>query len=93
MIEANSSNDISSRVFFQLGDNGLLHSITFFSKNLNPTKCNYMIYDKKLLAIMRCFEQQKSKLDRTGVPVNVITDYQSPKYFMITKKLIRDQAC
>ena len=43
---------ISSRIFFQLRENGLLYLIAFFSKNLNPAKYNYKIYDKKLLAII-----------------------------------------
>ena len=79
-------------IFSQLDDNGLLHSIVFFSKNLNHVECNYEIYDKKLLAIIRCFEQWKPKLEGTGVPVNVITDYKSLEYFMTTKKFTRHQA-
>ena len=57
IVETDSSDYVSSGVFFQLGEDGLLHPVAFFSKNLNPAKCNYEIYDKELLAIIRCFEQ------------------------------------
>lgn len=48
---------LNNGVFFQLGKNGLLYLIMFFLKNLNPTKCNYEIYDKKLLVIIQRFKQ------------------------------------
>jgi hypothetical protein len=35
---------------------GILRPIAFFSKKLSPAECNYMIYDKELLAIIRSFE-------------------------------------
>ena len=52
IVETDSSDYVSSEFFSQLGENGLLHPIAFFSKNLNPAECNYEIYDKELLAII-----------------------------------------
>ena len=57
IVETDSSDYVSSGVFSQLGEDGLLYLVTFFLKNLNPAECNYEIYDKELLAIIRCFEQ------------------------------------
>ena len=57
IVKTDFSDYVSSGVLFQLGEDGLLHSVTFFFKNLNPVECNYEIYDKELLAIIRCFEQ------------------------------------
>ena len=57
IVETDLSNYISSKVFSQLGNDELLYSIAFFSKNLNLAKCNYEINDKELLAIIRCFKQ------------------------------------
>ena len=93
IVKTNSSDYVSSRFFSQLGNDELLHLIAFFSKNFNPAKCNYKIYDKGLLAIIRCFEQWRSELEKTGVSIKIITDYKSLKYFMTTKKLTRRQAC
>ena len=56
IMETDSSDYVSSGILFQLEEDGLLHPVTFFSKNLNPAEYNYEIYDKELLAIIRCFE-------------------------------------
>ena len=56
IVETDFSDYVSSRVFFQLSKDRLLHLVAFFSKNLNPAECNYKIYDKELLAIIRYFE-------------------------------------
>ncbi len=92
IVETDSSDYVSSGVLFQLGDDGLLLPVAFLSKNLNPSECNYEIYNKELLAIIRCFEQQKPELEEIGVPVKVITDDKSLEYFMTTKNLTRHQA-
>ena len=93
IVETDSSDYVSSGVLSQLGDNGLLHPIGFFSKNLNLFECNYEIYDKELLAIIRCFEQWRPEREGTGVRVKVIIDHKSLEYFMTTKKLTKHQAC
>ena len=57
IVETDSFDYVSSGVLSQLGKDGLLHPVAFFSKNLNPAESNYEIYDKELLAIIRCFKQ------------------------------------
>ena len=57
IVETDSSDYISSGVLSQLSDDGLLHRVAFFFKNPNLVECNYEIYNKELLAIIRCFEQ------------------------------------
>ena len=52
IVETDFSNYFSYRVLFQLGKDGLLYPIAFFSKNLNLIESNYTIYDKELLAII-----------------------------------------
>ena len=56
IMERDSSDYVSSGVISQLDNNGLLCFIIFFSKNLNSAECNYKIDNKKLLAIIWCFE-------------------------------------
>ncbi len=56
IVETDSSDYVSSGVLSQLDNDRLLHPVAFFSKNLNPAECNYKIYNKELLAIIRCFE-------------------------------------
>ncbi len=57
IVETDSFDYISSKIFSQLKEDELLPPIAFFLKNLNPAECNYKIYDKELLAIIQCFEQ------------------------------------
>ena len=83
---------MSMEVLSQIGDDGELHPVAFFSKNMSPAECNYEIYDKELLAIIRCFEQWKPELESTELPVKIFTDHHSLEYFMTTKKLTRRQA-
>ena len=71
----------------QLDDKGMLHPITYFSREMAPAERNYEIYDKELLAIIRCFEEWRSELEGTGLPIKVFTDHKGLEYFMSTKKL------
>lgn len=57
-----------------------------------PAECNYEIYDKELLAIIRCFEAWRPEIEGTAMPVQVLSDHKSLEYFMSTKKLTRRQA-
>ena len=50
-----------------------------------PAECNYDIYDKELLAIIRAFEEWRPELKGAAEQVQVITDHKNLKYFMITK--------
>lgn len=57
IVETNSFDYVSSRIFFQLEKNELLYPITFFSKNLNHVECNYKIYNKEIPGFIQCFKQ------------------------------------
>ena len=45
-----------NEVFLQHNNDKILHSKTFYNKNLNLVEINYHIYNKKLLIIIYCFE-------------------------------------
>ena len=47
IMKTNLSDYDGNKVFSQLVDDGLLHLVVFFSKNLNPTEYNYKIYNKE----------------------------------------------
>lgn len=91
-MESDSSDYVSAGVLSQRGEDGLIRPVAFFSKSLLPAECNYEIYDKELLAIVKCFEQWRPELQSTENPVKVLTDHKSLEYFMTTKKLNRRQA-
>ncbi len=74
--------------------NDELHSVTFFSKNLASIECNYEIYDKELLTIIRCFEQWKLELlfIESNISIKILIDHKNFEYFMFTKQLNRKQS-
>lgn len=93
VIETDSSDYVSAGVMSQEDENGVLRPIAFFSKKLSPAECNYEIYDKELLAIIRAFEEWRPELEgHQGLPIEIITDHKALEYFMTTKQLNRRQA-
>jgi hypothetical protein len=85
---------VFAEVLSHMRKNDELHFVIFFSKNLVSIECNYEIYDKELLMIMRCFEQWRSKLlfTESNVSIKVLIDHKNLKYFMFTKQLNRRQS-
>ena len=57
VLEIDFSNYVNGEVLSQYNNEGNLHLVTFYSKNLLLTKYNYEIYDKELLAIVRCLKR------------------------------------
>ncbi len=92
ILEADSSDYVNGGVLSQYDDQGVLHPVAFYSKNMVPAECNYEIYDKELLAIIRCLEHWRPELECTEIPIKIFTDHKSLEYFMTSKELSRRQA-
>jgi hypothetical protein len=60
--ECDSFDYVFERILSQRSKNKLIRSVTYFSKTLSSIKCNYKIYDKELLIIIRCFEEWRVEL-------------------------------
>jgi hypothetical protein len=91
-LESNSSNYASIEILSQKENDDHIKSITYFFKTLFFAECNYEIYDKKLLTIIRCFKQWRAELQSVEKSINVLTDHKNLKYFMTIKKLNKRQA-
>ena len=69
--------------------------VAYFSKKMSPAECNYDIYDKELLAIVKSFEELRPELmpysDEQPL-VKVLTNHKNLEYFMTTKRLNARQA-
>ena len=87
-----SLNYVNDEILSQQDDNEVLHSVTFFSKSMLLVKCNYKIYDKKLLIIIKCLKHWRSKLKVTDLFIEIYTNHKSLKHFMTSKKFTRRQA-
>jgi hypothetical protein len=92
VVEADSSDYASGGVLSQNGLDGKLYPVAYYSHRLSPAECNYEIYDKELLAIIRCFEQWRPELEGAAFPIKVLSDHKNLQYFCTTKQLSHRQA-
>ena len=81
VLETNTSQYITDNVLSQYSDDGSLCSVIFYNKNMLPTKCNYHIYDKELLIIIKYLKNWRSELEMTYNSFEVLTDNQALKHF------------
>ena len=79
IVETDASDYISAGILSQYDKNSILRPIAYFSKKHNPAECNYEIYNKELMAIVRAFEEWRLELEGSAHPINVITDHTSSK--------------
>lgn len=93
-VEVDASDYVTAGVLSQKDDHGMLRPVAFYSKKMSPQECNYEIYDKELLAIVRALEEWRPELASTDPsrPIQIFTDHRSLEYFMTTKQLNRRQA-
>ena len=92
VVETDASDHCIAGILSQFDDEGILRPVAFFSKKMIPAECNYEIYDKELLAIIRSFEHWSAELEASAEPVQVFTDHKNLEYFITTKKLNARQA-
>ena len=92
MVKTDASDYVSAGVLSQLHLNGIWHPVAYFSKKHSPEECNYEIYDKELLAIIRSLEEWRPELEGAKFPVKILSNHKNLEYFMSTKLLNRRQA-
>ena len=86
-LETDASDIACGGVLSQYDDNGQLHPVDLYSKSHTPAEKNYDIYDRELLAIIKCFKYWRSELLSPEEPTDVISDHQNLQTFMTTKTL------
>lgn len=86
VLEVDSSGYVVGGLLQQYDDEGVLRPCAFFSKKNSPAECNYEIYDKELLAIVKCAREWSSEL-RSVEKFEIITDHKNLTYFTTTRKL------
>jgi hypothetical protein len=92
IVEIDASNYVSTSVLSQYDDVNILHPMVYFSKKHSPMECNYKIYDKELMAIVRAFEEWHPELQSIINPIRVLSDYKMLEYLTMTKLLNWHQA-
>ncbi len=91
ILKINISDYVKDEILSQYDDESVLYSVAFYSKSMILAECNYHIYDKKLLVIIRCFEHWRLKLECTELLIQMFIDHQTLKIFMKNKQLTRCQ--
>ena len=93
-IESDASDWVVAAVLSQRDSNGVLRPVAFMSQKMLPAECNYEIYDKELLTIVRAFEEWRPECAGTSPssPIKVLSDHKNLETFMTTKQLNRRQA-
>ena len=92
-IEIDFSNYVVVAILSQKEENDQLHFVAFMSKKMSFAKCNYEIYNKKLLIIIRIFEKWKSKYADTSMKnsIRIFIDHKNLEHFITIKQLNRRQ--
>ena len=93
-IESDASDWVIAAVLSQKDEQDVLHPVAYMSQKMLPAECNYEIYDKELLAIVRAFEEWRPECAGTPAecPIKVLSDHRNLEHFMTTKQLNRRQA-
>ena len=92
-IESDVFDYVATIVLSQIKFDDKLHFIAFMFKRIFSTKCNYEIYDKKLLIKIKAFEKWRSKCANIFVEnlIKVFIDHKNLKHFMKSKQLNEKQ--
>jgi hypothetical protein len=91
MLETDASDWASGGVLSQYDDEGHLRPVAYFSSKHSAQECNYEIYDKELLAIVKALEEWRPELQGTQSEFEIITDHKNLEYFTSTKALNQRQ--
>ena len=92
IVEIDAFDERLKEILSQYDVDDLLHFVIFFFKKMIFVECNYEIYDKELLAIIKVFEKWRFELKDFRFFIQVITDHKNLKYFMFFKLFNRRQA-
>jgi len=86
-IEVDASDYVTGGVLSIRYKNGKWRPVAFISKSLNTTERNYEIYNKEMLAVIRCLEAWRHYLEGAKLEFEIWTDHKNLQYFMISQKL------
>jgi len=91
-VEADALNYATGGVLSMKYSDKKWRPVAFISKSLSDTERNYEIYDKEMLAVVRCLEVWRHFLEGMTVKFEIWTDHKNLEYFMKAQKLNCRQA-
>jgi hypothetical protein len=87
VVETDASDWSAGGTLLQEGDDGELHPVAYFSAKHSAQECNYDIYDKELLAVIKALEEWRPELEGASQRFDIITDHKNLQTFATTKQL------
>ena len=93
IVETDASDFAIAAVLSQYDDEGILHPVSFFSRQLLPAEINYDTTDKELLAVVDAFATWRHYLvcSPPDFPTLVLSDHKNLEPFTTVKQLSRRQ--
>ena len=91
-METNASDYALAAILSIMTKDNEIYPIAFHSRTFSALELNYDVHDKELLTIFEAFKIWRHYLERSALPINVVTDYKNLEYFLTTKILMRQQA-
>jgi hypothetical protein len=80
---------VTAAVLLQIQPNSTLKPVAFILTKILLAECNYTIYNKKLIAIVKAFKEWRLELAETKNSIKVISDYATLQTFIVNKDLNR----
>ena len=91
-VEVDASDFVTGEVLSMKCEDERWRPVAYIFKLLNEAERNYEIYDKEMLAIIRCLEAWRHFLEGAKGQFEIWTDHRNLKYFMKAQKLNQRQA-
>ena len=87
ILSTDASDFALSAVLSQPDEDGDNHPVAYYSRKLAPSKINYEVHNKELLAIVEAFCDMRHWLQGSPFPISVISDHKNLEYFMSSQIL------
>jgi hypothetical protein len=87
VITPDASGDGLGIALEQIGNDGKLIPVAFYSRQFTQAERNYDVHDRELLAVVTAFKQWRHYLEGAKHEITVRSDHHNLKYFTTTKIL------
>jgi hypothetical protein len=87
VVEVDASDWAAGGTLLQPDTNNELRPVAYFSAKHSAQECNYDIYDKELLAIIKALEEWRPELEGSSRTFDIVTDHKNLQTFTTTKQL------
>ncbi len=88
-MEVDASATAIGAVLNQKGEDNKIHPVAYYSESFSATECNYDVYDRELLAIVKALRQWRTYLLGSPHLITIHTDHSNLQYWKEPRKINR----